>query len=321
MKAAVVEELGKPPVVRDFDEPRRGEGQALIEVTAAPLNPVDVWIASGRYYAGAPPVPYVAGREAVGRVREADGLDAGTRVYAGGGSGGMAERLVAPEDELVELPEGVEDALASCFGIAGLAAWLALDWRGRVQAGETVLVLGASGAVGAIAVQGAKLLGATRVVAAARSEEGLERARQLGADATVRIAEQSREELAEAFVDAAGGQIDLTIDPLWGEPAAAAVHATGHGGRLVHVGQSAGPEASFSSNDVRGRLISILGHTNYAAPLEARRDAYLTMLRHAAAGELTVAHERLPLDRASEAWERQQASPGRKLVLVPSGVP
>jgi NADPH2:quinone reductase len=159
------------------------------------------------------------------------------------------------------------------------------------------------------------------VVAAARSEEGLERARQLGADATVRIAEQSRDELAEAFVDAAGGQIDLTIDPLWGEPAAAAVHATGHGGRLVHVGQSAGPEASFSSNDVRGRLISILGHTNYAAPLEARRDAYLTMLRHAAAGELTVAHERLPLDRAPEAWERQQASPGRKLVLVPSGVP
>jgi NADPH2:quinone reductase len=319
MKAAVLEEIGQPPVYRDFDEPERGPGQALIEVTAAPLNPVDLWISSGKHHAGAPRVPSVIGREAAGRVLESDTIETGTRVYAPVGSGGMAERVVAPDDELVELPDGVEEAQAACFGVAGLAAWLGLEWRGNLTDGETVLVLGASGAVGEIAVQAAKLLGAGRVVAAGRSAEGLERARQLGADATVQIGAPG--DLAEAFADAANGQINLTIDPLWGEPAAAAIRATSFGGRLVQIGQSASPEATIESGAVRGRLISILGHTNFAAPAEVRRDSYQRMLRHATAGELTVDYEVLPLERVGDAWERQAGSPGRKLVLVPGDVP
>ena len=318
MKAAVLEEIGGTPVYRDFDDPQRGPGQALIEVTAAPINPVDLWISSGKHHAGTPPVPSVIGREAVGRVIESDTIESGTRVYASPGGGGMAERLVVADDELVELPDGVEDALAACFGVAGLAAWLALDWRGHIQQGETVLVLGATGAVGMIAVQGAKLLGAGRVVAAGRSEKGLERARQLGADATVRIGEG---DLAEAFAEACDGQLDLTIDPVWGEPAAAAIRASSFGARLVQVGQSASPESTIASGDVRGKLLSIVGHTNFAAPAEVRHDAYRTMVRHAAAGELTVDYEVLPLERVAEAWQRQAASPGRKLVLVPGDVP
>jgi len=318
MKAAVIEEFGRPPVFRDFDEPQRAPGQALVEVTAAPLNPVDIKIASGSYVAGSPPLPYVAGREAVGRVLESDTLDAGTRVYVDGGSGGLAERVVAGDENLIELPDGVEDALAGSLGVAGLAAWLALDWRGNLSQGETVLVLGASGAVGMIAVQAAKLLGAGRVVAAARSEKGLERARQLGADATVHL--DGSGDLAERFVEAGEGQIQLTVDPLWGEPATAAVRATSFGGRLVHVGKSAAPEATFDSDSVRGRMISILGHITPGVPVEARREAYGQMLRHAAAGDLTVDYELLPLARVAEAWERQDASPGRKLVLAPGDV-
>jgi NADPH2:quinone reductase len=319
MKAAVLEEIGGTPVHRDFDEPQRGAGQSLIEVMAAPLNPVDIWIAGGKHHAGPPPVPSVIGREAVGRVIESDTIETGTRVYAPVGSGGMAERVAAPDDELVELPDGVEDALAASFGVAGLAAWLALAWRGNLQEGETVLVLGATGAVGMIAVQGAKLLGAGRVVAAGRSEEGLERARQLGADATVRIGAEG--DLAEAFAEACAGKLDLTIDPVWGAPAAAAIQATSFMGRLVQIGQSASPESTIASGAVRGKLLSILGHTNFAAPAEVRRDAYLTMVRHAAAGELTVDYELLPLERIAEAWKRQAASPGHKLVLVPGDVP
>jgi NADPH:quinone reductase len=318
MKAAVVEEYGRPPVYRDFDEPGRSAGQSLIEVTAAPLNPVDIKIASGSYVAGSPPLPYVAGREAVGRVLESDTIDAGTRVYVDGGSGGLAERVVAGDDDLIELPDGVEDALAGCFGVAGLAAWLALEWRGNLGHGETVLVLGASGAVGMIAVQAAKLLGAGRVVAAARSEKGLERARQLGADATVRL--DGSGDLAERFVEAGEGQIQLTIDPLWGEPAAAAVRATAFGGRLVHVGKSASPEATFDSDSVRGRMVSVLGHLTPGAPVEVRHEAYAKMVRHAAAGDLTVDYELLPLARVADAWQRQDASPGRKLVLAPGDV-
>jgi NADPH:quinone reductase-like Zn-dependent oxidoreductase len=318
VKAALVERIGTTPVYTDVEEPRRGHGQTLIGVSAAPVNPIDISTAAGTYPGGSPETPYVTGREGVGRVLESDSLAEGTRVYASG-LGFMAERKAVGDDEVIELPGEVDDALAACFGVAGLAAWLALDWRGDLRQGETVLVLGASGAVGAIAVQAAKLLGAGRVVAAARSERGLERARELGADATVKLDEQ--ENLVDAFLEAADGQLDLTIDPVWGAPASAALDATAFGGRLVQLGQSASPEATLKSGSIRSKLVSILGHTNFAAPAEVRRDAYLRMVRHAGAGELTVDHELLPLERVAEAWDRQQASPNLKLVLSPSGVP
>jgi NADPH2:quinone reductase len=213
----------------------------------------------------------------------------------------------------------VDPALASGFGVAGLAAWLALEWRGDLREGETVLVLGASGAVGVIAVQAAKLLGAGRVVAVGRSEQGLARASELGADATVKLGDQ--EDLAAAFLEACDGQLDLVIDPVWGEPGAAAVKATSFGGRVVQLGQSAGKEATLESGWIRTKMVSILGHTNFAAPTDVRNDAYLRMVRHAAASELTVDYEQVPLEQVAEAWQRQESSPGLKLVLSPSGVP
>jgi NADPH:quinone reductase len=318
MRAVVIERIGAGPVVRDVEEPQRAGGQTLIEVAAAPINPIDISTAAGRYPGGSPETPFVAGREAVGRVLESDSVAQGSRVYVSG-LGFLAERAVASDDNVVEIDADVDDALASCFGVAGLAAWLALEWRGDLREGETVLVLGASGAVGAIAVQAAKLLGAGRVVAAARSQKGLERARSLGADATVKLDEH--DDLAAAFLDACDGQLDLTIDPVWGEPGAAAVKATSFGGRLVQLGQSAGKEATLESGWIRAKLLSILGHTNFAAPAEVRNQAYLRMVSHAAADELTVDYEVMPLERVAEAWNLQEASPHRKLVLSPSGVP
>jgi NADPH:quinone reductase-like Zn-dependent oxidoreductase len=318
MRAAVIERIGELPVVKDVEEPQRQPGQTLIEVTAAPINPIDITTAAGTYPGGSPETPFVAGREAVGRVVESDSLPEGARVYAAG-LGFLAERAAVGNDTLVRIDVDVDDALAACFGVAGMAAWLAVEWRGDLREGETVLVLGASGAVGAIAVQAAKLLGAGRVVAAARNAEGLERARSLGADATVKLDEH--DDLAAAFLEACDGQLDLVVDPVWGEPGAAAVKATSFGGRVVQLGQSAGKEATLESGWIRAKLLSILGHTNFAAPAEVRNDAYLRMLRHAAASELTVDYEVVPLDQVVDAWERQKASPGRKLVLSPSGVP
>jgi NADPH:quinone reductase-like Zn-dependent oxidoreductase len=321
VKGTVIESIGSAPVYRDIDEPSRQQGQTLVEVLAAPINPIDISTAAGRYAGGSPDTPFTAGREAVGRVLESDSVADGTRVYVSG-LGFLAERAVASDDNVVEIDAQVDDALAACFGVAGLAAWLAVEWRGDLREGETVLVLGASGAVGAIAVQVARLLGAGRVVAGARSEKGLERASQLGADATVKLDDyDDAGALADAFVEAADGQLNLTIDPVWGEPARAAIRATAFGGRLVQLGQSASPDATLESGPIRSRLLSILGHTNFAAPTEVRNDAYLRMIRHAAAGELTVDYEVMPLERVAEAWELQQASPNRKLVLSPSGVP
>jgi NADPH2:quinone reductase len=199
--------------------------------------------------------------------------------------------------------------------VAGWAAWLALEWRAQVKAGETVLVLGASGVVGQIAVQAAKLLGAGRVVAAARSAEGLELVRARGADEVVQIG--ATDDLVQALKDAGGGGLDVVIDPLWGEPAAAAVEACSPNARLVQLGQSAGTHSSLSSAAVRGKSLSILGHTNFTVPREVKRAAYDRMIDHASRGELLVDVEKVALENIADAWERQKRFPGRKLVIVP----
>ena len=323
MRALCVEEIGRPPAVRDVPDPVRGEGEALVEVTAAPLNPIDLSIAAGRFYSRPTELPYIAGREGVGRVLEGDGFAPGSRVYFPmpgglGGPGSLCERAAASEERAIAVPEGVDDAVAACLGIAGLAAWLPLEWRAGLREGETVLVLGASGSVGQIAVQAAKLLGAGTVVAAARDRDGLERARELGADATVRLeADHDPEELGERIREAAGGGIEVTIDPLWGEPVVAAAHAAAPRGRIVHVGQSAGAETRLPSAPVRSKLLTILGHATAGAPQEVIAEAYKRMAGHAAEGRLRVEHELVPLERAPEAWERQAAFPHRKLVLRP----
>jgi NADPH:quinone reductase-like Zn-dependent oxidoreductase len=312
VRAAILREYGAPPEPGEFRDPQPGDGQELVEVLAAGLNPVDISIASGTFYGGRPELPCVAGREGVGR--RADG----ERVYFDGPAppfGSFAQRAPIDSQDAIPLPEGLDEALAVCFGIAGLAAWLGLEWRAGLRRGETVLVLGASGVVGQVAVQAARLLGAGRVVAAARSGEGLQRAGGLGADATVQIG--AVDDLAGAFAEAAGGGVDVVVDPVWGEPAAAAIQAANRGGRLVQIGQSAAPEALISSAAVRGRVLEILGHTNFAAPGEIKRAAYERMAAHAAAGELRMEVERIPLEDVAGAWARQQASPRHKLVIVP----
>jgi len=318
VRAAVLHSRGEAPAVEDFEEPARAAGQALVDVRAAAINPVDLAIAAGTFHGGGPEPPYVVGREGVGRVLESDVLSEGTHVYFDSlvaPFGSFADRALVREEGVTELPDGADDALSVCFGVAGLAAWLPLEWKARLQAGETVLVLGASGPVGQIAVQVARVLGAARVIAAARSSEGLERARELGAHETVQIGAVN--DLAEAFRRAGGGGVDVIVDPLWGEPAAAAIDAANPGARLVQIGQSAGAESTIKSASVRGKAMSILGHVNFATPQEVKRAAFLRMAALGTAGDLTVGLERVPLDDVADAWRRQGEHPGRKLVLIP----
>jgi NADPH:quinone reductase len=306
MRAAVVREIGRPPERDAAPEPVRAEGETLLEVLAVPLNPIDVNVAAGRFYGGSPPTPYVAGSEAVGVVRESEAVTPGTRVYAHVGTkrnGALAELLVVPDSALVLLPENVDHLLAGALGTAGLAGWLPVAYRAPVHQGETVLVLGATGTVGLVALQGARLLGAGRIVAAGRRLEALERARRLGADAVVSLAE---DDLAEAFREACGGDgPNYVVDPLWGEPAVAAARAAAPGARLVNIGQSAGAEAAFASADVRGKQLEIIGHSNFRAPQEVLKREYLRLLEHGAAGEVQVEVAPFPFERLAEAWQTQ----------------
>jgi len=312
MRAAVIERFGEPPVVRERDEPK-ADSANVIEVTAAPLNPVDLSIATGKFYAGTPPLPYVPGGEGIGHPRSGVPAD---RVYfrAAPPNGALAERAVA-NGQTVPLPEQISDGVAAALGTPGIAAYLAMTRRAQLQPGETVLVLGASGVLGSIAVQVAKLIGAGRVIAAARDDRALARAKDLGADATVDL--KQIEGLTERIREASRGQLQVVIDPIWGAAAVAALEAMSPLGRFVQLGQAAGPEATVKSATVRGRYLSILGYGSFLVPWEEQVVAYRRLVEYAAAGKIKVEVEVLPLEAAPDAWKRQATSPHRKLVLSP----
>jgi NADPH2:quinone reductase len=232
-----------------------------------------------------------------------------------GAQGTLAERAAVPDESLVELPDEVGEDLAAALGVVGITALLALE-RAAPAGGERVLVLGATGAVGQVAVQLAKLMGAGRVVGAGRSAARLERIRELGADEVVELGDG---DLADAFEQAAGGQLDIVVDPLWGEPAMAALSAIATEGRLVNVGQSAGTDVRVPLEMVRNRQAAIHAISSGWTGLERKAAAYRRLVEHAVAGRLTVDREVVPLDDVAGAWERQDASPGRKLVISIGG--
>jgi NADPH2:quinone reductase len=317
MRAAVIERYGEPPVVREVPEPEV-DGAGLVEVIAGALNPADISIASGKFYAGSPPLPYVAGGEGVGRPLQ-NGKP-GPRVFfrAKLPNGAFAERAIA-RDEPVPIPEAVPDGLALALGTPGFPALLGLTKRAQLQKGETVLILAASGVLGTIAIQVARLLGARRVIAGARDERALAKARELGADATVDL--KNPEGLTERIREASGGQLHVVLDPVWGIPGAAAMEALSPHGRFVQVGQAAGNEATIKSGVVRGRPLSILGYNNFVMPWEELAAAYRQLVGYAAAGQLKVDYEMLPLEAAPDAWRQQANSPHRKLALSPKVQP
>ena len=312
MRAAQIRDIGATTEVGEVPEPS-GD---VIDVLAAPINPIDLAVSRGILATGHPELPYVPGCEAVGRAAD------GRVVWIFGGSlgritnGAIAERVALGDAHAIEVPAGADPALAAALGIAGLAGWLPFAWRAPLRGGENVLVLGATGSVGLVAVQAAKLLGAARVVAAGRSAAGLEQAEAYGADATIRLDETA--DLVSAFKDAFGGEgPSYVFDPLWGQPAAAAIQAAAPRATLVNLGQSAGATAELASAAVRFKNLSILGHTNFALSRDELAEHYRRLVGHAIAGEIRLDVERVPLDEVADAWRRQADGPGTKLVVVP----
>ena len=313
VRAAILHEYGGTPVCGEFAEPDDAGDHVTVDVAAAALHHLDLHKASGSFYTGPPPLPSVVGTDGVGR------LEDGRRVYFDvtvPPYGSIAERTLVPTEAVLEVADGVDDAVAAALGNTGLGAWLALDWRAGLRRGETVLVLGATGAVGNVAVQAAKLLGAGRVVAAALADKRLDAMLERGADVVVEL--DGPGDLVERFRQAAGGGVDVTIDALWGEPALAAMGAASRFARHVEIGQVAGAEMVLPAPLVRSTSLDIRGFSVAHPPVEVRRDGYLRLTEHAARGEITVDLELLPLEDVAVAWERQRrAAGGPKLVVVP----
>jgi NADPH:quinone reductase len=311
VKAAVINELGRPPELADRPEP---SGETIYEISTVSLNPIDINVGAGRFFGGHPELPYVPGCEGVGRPPN------GGRVYLfsdGLGlsrDGVLAERSAAPAGLGIPLPDSVSDEIAASCGIAGMAGWMPVAWRAPVRTDDRVLVLGATGTVGLVATQAAKLLGAPHVVAAGRNRERLERAAELGADATVSLEE---DDLVTAFKEASGGDgPTYIVDALWGPPAVAAIQAAAPGWRLVQIGQSAGAEATLASAGIRGKMGELYGYLDFAVPRDEFHEQYLRLVGHAAAGEIIFDIESYPLERVAEAWERQAAGANAKIVVT-----
>ncbi|HET6391205.1 MAG TPA: zinc-binding dehydrogenase [Blastococcus sp.] len=323
MRAAVLTEPGQAPTWAEHPDPVASDGRGVVRVTAAPIVPLDLLAASGTSYFGRPAVPYVPGVQGVGVVEESATLATGTRVWfatsAGmaPGDGSLAERCAVPEADLVPVDVDLPDAHLAALGLSAVAAWRVLASRARLRPGETVLVLGAGGAVGQSAIGAARVLGAGRVVAACRSAAAQERARDLGADAVVPL-EGDADSLAARFHEACGGRADVVVDPVFGVAATAASRVLAEGGRLVNLGGASGDVAEFSSAVLRSRSAEVLGYTNNALTPAERSEALTAVARHAAQGRIAVAHEVLEPGAVSDAWRRQASgTAGARLVLTP----
>jgi NADPH2:quinone reductase len=309
VRGAQISELGRPPVLAEL------EGDGPVEVLAVALNPIDLAVSNGRLPAGHPPFPYVPGVEAVARMGD-------ERLYLFGQGFGtlrdgfLAERVDFPREQAVPVPEALGDVEAVVCGVAGLAGWVPVAKKASVGAGDRVLVLGATGTVGSFAVQAARMLGAERVVGAGRDAAALEHLGELGADETVVL---EGADLAARLRDACGGDgPTVVIDPLWGEPARAAVHAAAPGARIVQLGQSAGPESTLASADIRFKELVILGHTNFALSVRELGEAYATLGEHVAAGRIRIDATTFPLERIGDAWAAQQQGEKAVVLLAPT---
>ncbi len=320
MKAAVLHELGTVPRCEDFAEPTAGQDEAVVRVRAASLKAIDKQLASGSHYASPRELPVVCGTDGVGD------LEDGTRVFFGGARrpyGAMAERTVVPRAYCFPVPPGLDDDRAAALPNPGISAWLSLTQRARLAPGETVLILGATGVVGQLAVQIAKLLGARRVIGAGRNERVLGMLSELGADATIQV-DQLPDSLKDAFARAAGDEgFDVIIDYLWGRPTEALLEAITKSEfaavtketRLVQAGESAGPTISLPAAVLRSTALTILGTAGIPSP-KVLGEAMQQVMARAARGELRIETERAPLTEIAGAWQRQGQS-GRRIVVTP----
>jgi NADPH:quinone reductase-like Zn-dependent oxidoreductase len=302
MKAAIVTELGKAPLYADFADPAAADGEALIDVTAAPLSHVTRYRASGTHYSSAGTLPFVVGLDGVGR-------RGGERVYfilPRAPLGSMAERTVVPASHLVPLPDGIDDVTAAAIAIPAMSSWAALTVRSKMTPGQTVLVNGATGISGRLAVQVAKRLGAGKIIATGRNTTMLAALPSLGADVTISLRDEAL--LDDAFTKHCSDGVDIVLDYLWGATAErllAAVAKTSKNAkpiRFIQIGSSGGANISLSATVIRSSGLELIGCGMGSIAFDRILAAIAQVFKAAVADGLRIETKTLALAKIEGNW-------------------
>ena len=320
MHAALVEDFKSPPRYREIPPPVPNQGEVLLKVRAAALSNLVRGQANGSHYSSGTILPFSPGNDGVGVAED------GARVYFIGPRapfGSMAEYAVVSRAMTIPLSPGIEDAVAAALGNPGLATWGSLLGRANFQAGEAVLINGATGIAGKQAIQVAKYLGASKIIATGRgNQEALAGLAALGADETISLS-QPREDLLRSFRSALHEPgVQVVIDFLWGPSAETILAAAaGHGSpqgepriRFVQVGAISGNTITLPGGLLRSSGVELLGSGLGSLSSQAILQSLSTMFEAQTKMRFAIDIDPVPLSEVEEAWTRQEPS---RIVFIP----
>ncbi|CBL45863.1 oxidoreductase, zinc-binding dehydrogenase family [gamma proteobacterium HdN1] len=319
MKAAVLHAYGEVPKYEDLPKPQQfNESQALLKIEAASIKQLDQLKASGKHYTRYEHFPVAVGVDGVGR------LVSGRRVYAMGLSGMIAEYALVNLADCVTVPEGMDAALAAVLPNALLGSDAALLCRANFCAGDNVLINGATGVSGRMAVQAARLRGANKIIVTGRSAQSLADLSALGADVCISLLDSPEEIIAQMVEIQQNTPINVVLDYLWGEPVLWILRALNRccptPVNIITIGQMAGAEVSLPSGLLRSKPISILGSglgSITASQLREYNQMQLAYLfEQAAKGRLSAGYQRFALEDVEHAWQVKLAAGERAVVVV-----
>jgi len=312
MKAAIVVEPGKRPFYGEFAAPVPETGEVLVTVNTSALSHVVKSRASGTHYSSSGDLPFVVGIDGVGR------LDDGRRVYfvlPRAPFGSMSEKTAVRASQCVPLPDDLDDVTAAAIANPGMSAWAAFKERAQLKAGESVLVNGATGTAGRLAVQIAKHMGARRVVATGRNADALKSVSALGADVTIPLGDAG-DEFEDALREQFGGDgIDVVLDYLWGQSAERVIVAGAKAGkesvpiRFVQIGAMSAPTISLPSAALRSSAILLMGSGINSIALDRIVGSIGELMQATVPGGFKIATKVVPLSAVEDAWAAADSLP------------
>ncbi len=303
MKATIITGPGIAPIYADFDRPQPQGNEQRLRVSASALSHLTRGRASGHHYSADNRFPFVPGVDGVGR------RDDGSRVYFAmprAPFGAMAEETVVDATHCVPVPDELDDVTAAALANPGMSSWAALRHRARLSPGETVLINGATGVSGKLAIGIARHLGAGRIIATGRNPVALEALKEIGADETISLADgETESHLRKHFSDG----VDVVLDYLWGESARGILIAGAKFGpdarpiRFVQIGSMGGDEIALPAAALRSSAIEMMGSGIGSVSLENLIGSIGDMLAVAHTAGLTIATQSVPLSEVAAGWD------------------